>query len=99
VLNFLLVNKQNEVINDDISSSLSIETTPNNPSTERVYRIFLVCWVFHTIIGVITLFIDYKDRFNNPDTYYFVFAMTMKWFVAAVVTLISSLICFVIFKM
>jgi hypothetical protein len=78
VLNFFLVNKnkvKTESVREDfdISSNLSIETSHGkDQNTDRIYRIFLVLWFLHAILGIITLFMDWDQKEKNPHAYNYI---------------------------
>jgi hypothetical protein len=105
VLNFFLINKskaiKTESVRDeqDLSSNLSIETSNGkDQNTERIYRIFLVCWFLHAILGIITLFMDWDQKAINPHAYNYIILMTFKWFASAFLTLIFAFFFFIFFK-
>lgn len=74
----------------EVSSTYSLESQNKDENNKRVYRIFLVCWFIHAILGIITLVIDYEDKEKNSHAYYYVLLMTFKWFFSAILTLIIS---------
>ena len=51
------------------------------------------------MLGVITLIADYNDKENNSFAYYFVFLMTFKWIISAIVTFLIAFGIYVFWKL
>lgn len=80
------------------ASEISIDSVPRDHTNERIYRIFLVWWFLHAIIGLITLLVDFNDKKDNPYSYYLVACMTFKWLVSAILTVVFTFIIFIFWK-
>ena len=91
-------NNEKSILNES-TSEISIETTYRDTDSQRVYRIFLVCWFLHAIIGILTIIIDFKDRHDNKYAYFYVVIMTFKWLLTAIMTFMFSFILFIIFRL
>jgi hypothetical protein len=77
---------------NDSHSVISIFTHSKETDDERVWKIFLICWFLHFLIGLLALIWDYHSE--NYNAYLYVAVMTFKWLEIALIVMVVTLVVY-----